>query len=456
VPLPLGPDPSFDYRTATKEAILARASLLEGRVLGDVTGASFIALEAKRGKGEVGAAIEHFFGIPPNSRSEADFPGAEIELKVVPLRRSGRGVRVKERTVISMIDFDQLVLESWGDASVRKKLKILFVFFEHRPDLPKSSFPVRGILFWEPDAATEGFIRADWERVLTKVRHGLAHELTESDGRILGPCTKGVDSRSLRSQPFGKARARSRAFALKPSFTLDLYERLVRARPTESLVTNQVTSPSDNFEEQLLERFRPFERRTVGDVALELGVPPSDAKNFAASVLRRAFGAKNFRSRIREFEEMGLTPRMARVDANLMPYEALSFPAFRYQELLAETWEDSDLLSRVEYMLIVPVHGDRKKTPQAECRFGRPVFWRPNASQLETIRKEWELYRLEIREGQAAKLTPASETLAIHVRPKARNAKDTDPAPVVGPVVKKCFWLNKPFVRDILMTGLAT
>ena len=61
--LPLEPDPSFDYRTASNEAILARAELLKGHVLGDIVGASFKALEAKRGKGEGGAAIEAFFGI---------------------------------------------------------------------------------------------------------------------------------------------------------------------------------------------------------------------------------------------------------------------------------------------------------------------------------------------------------------------------------------------------------
>ena len=195
--LPLEPDPSFDYRTANKEAILARASLLEGRFLGDIAGASFTATEARRGKAEVGAAIESFFGIPPNSRREADFPGAGIELKVVPLRRTGHGVRVKERTVISIIDFDELALETWDTASVRHKLKILFVFFEHLADLPKSSFPIKAILYWEPDASTNDFIRDDWVRVLTKVRHGQAHDLSESDGRIMGPCTKGVDSRSF-------------------------------------------------------------------------------------------------------------------------------------------------------------------------------------------------------------------------------------------------------------------
>jgi DNA mismatch repair protein MutH len=450
MPHRLEPDPLFDYRTATKETILARASLLEGRVLGDVAGASFIALQAKRGKGEVGAAIEHFFGIPPNSRAEADFPGAGIELKAVPLWRAGRGLRVKERTVISMIDFDGLVLESWDRASVRKKLNILFVFFEHIIDMPKTSFPFSGILYWEPDTPTEGFIRADWKRVVTKVRHGLAHELSEGDGSILGPCTKGADSSVLRSQPFSKVRARPRAFALKPSFTLDLYNRFVRLQADESLVGNALVGAATDFEGQLLERFRRFEGRSVGDVALELRVPPSDAKSYAARVLRRGFGARDFRSRIREFEEMGLTPRMARVDPNFQPYEALSFPAFRYKELLEETWEDSDLLSRIEYMLIVPVHGRKKSTRQADCHFGRPVFWRPSAVQLESIRQEWELFRLEISLGRAENLTPASETVAIHVRPHARDSGDVDFAPIVGPVIRKSFWLNRGWVQSIL------
>ncbi len=453
--LPLEPDPSFDYRSANKDAILARASLLEGHVLGDITGASFTAVEARRGKGEVGAAIEHFFGIPSNSRQEADFPSAGVELKVVPVRRSRHGVRAKERTVISMIDFDDLVLETWDTASVRKKLRILFVYFEHSADMPKSSFPIMCVLYWEPDETTYGFIRADWERVLTKVRHGLAHELSEGDGRIMGPCTKGADSQSLRIQPFGDVRARSRAFALKPSFTTDLYEQSVSEREDESLVRNLGATATASFEDQLLERFERFEGRTVGDVAAELRVPLSASKSYSAQVLRRAFGARNFNSRIREFEEMGLTPRVSRVDSTSMPYESLSFPAFRYKELIEETWEDSDLLSRVEYMLVLPLQGKRKNTPQADCLLRSPVFWRPSAAELETIHREWELFRLEIREGMANHLTPASETVAIHVRPHARNSGDVDFAPIVGPVIRKSFWLNRPWVQAMLRSKSA-
>lgn len=442
---------AFDYRTASEEEILAKARELRGKRLGDIPQATFEALTGGTGRGEVGHAIEAFFGIPQNSLSMPDFPGARIELKVVPLRRTGRGLGVKERTVISLIDYMALIEETWAEASVRKKLKILFVFFEHLDGKPKASFPIREVLLWEPDARTDALLQADWDRVFAKVRQGRADELSESDGAIMGPCTKGATGLSRRPQPFGDP-ARPRAWALKPTFTLQLF-RAITAPPAVSLLEDLGLDAAKQFETRLLDRFSNFIGRTVEDVGAELGVPPSDAKSYAAAVVRRIFGAKSFRAEIVEFEEMGLTPRITRVGENLMPYEALSFPAFRYHPLLEETWEDSDLLARVEYMLLIPVHGRMKSTPQKDCTLGVPVFWRPTVEELDLIRREWEIFRLEIREGRADHLMPASETLAIHVRPHSRDARDTDDAPVIGPVVKKSFWLNQPFVRDILRAG---
>jgi DNA mismatch repair endonuclease MutH len=441
---------TFDYRTASETEILARAHELEGRLLGGLPGARFTAATGGRGRAEVGHAIESHFGIPKNRSPLPDFPRAGIELKVVPLRRTGRGLGVKERTVISQIDYVKLMDQTWDTASVRSKLKILFVFFEHLDGQPKLAFPIHEILLWEPDARTDALLRADWERVFTKVRQGRAHELSESDGAIMGPCTKGATGASVRPQPFGTIKAKSRAWALKPSFTWRLYQAITKPPPVESLLEELGLSVSEQFEARLIERFAPYVGRTVDDVAEELGVPPSSSKSYAASVARRIFGAKGFRTKILEFEEMGLTPRITRVRDDLMPYEATSFPAFRYHALLEEEWDDSDLLAHIEYMLFLPVEGRTKETPQGGCTFGLPIFWRPTTAQLDLIRREWELFRIEIERGLAKRLTPASEAIAIHVRPHARSARDTDDAPVVGPVVKKSFWLNRAFVRGIL------
>ena len=443
----------FDYRTASEEEILAEAKRLRGRLLGSLPGATFTAASGATGRAEVGLAIEAHFGIPPNSSPLPDFPGAAIELKAVPLRVTGRGLGVKERTVISLIDYMTLMGETWASASVRKKLKILFVFFEHLDDHPKSSFPIRAVLLWEPDDRSEALLRADWERVFAKVRQGRAHELSESDGRIMGPCTKGATSLSRRPQPFGDQLAKPRAWALKSSFTWRLYQAISDATPAESLLEDLGLNAAEEFEVPFARSLLSLRERTVGDVGAELDVPPSDAKSYSAATVRRIFGAKGFRTKIVEFEEMGLTPRITRVRDDLMPYESLSFPAFRYHSLLEETWEDSDLLARIEYMLLIPIHGRMKSTPQKDCTLGVPVFWRPSADQLELIKQEWETYRIEIREHKADRLTPASETRAIHVRPHARDSRDTDEAPGLGQIVKKSFWLNRPFVQQILMAA---
>jgi DNA mismatch repair protein MutH len=443
----------FDYRTASEGEIRAEAELLQGRLLGSLPGAKFSAAKGATGRAEVGHAVEAHFGIPPNSSPLPDFPGAGIELKVVPLYRTGRGLAVKERTVISLIDYAKLMDQTWTTASVRTKLKILFIFFEHIHGMPKSAFPVRGVLLWQPDARTDALIRADWERVFAKVRQGRAHELSESDGALMGPCTKGATGESRRRQPLGDQLAKPRAWALKPSFTWRLYQAVTKPTPSESLLDEIGLAAAKEFETRLTRRFSPYLGRTVADVGLELGVPRSTSKSYAASVAWRTFGGRGFRAKILEFEEMGLTPRAPRVGSDLMPYEHVSFPAFRHRELLDETWEDSALLAHIEYMLFVPIHGPARGTPQGECTFGSPVFWRPSTEQVDLIRREWELFRTEIERGGSASLTPASETKAIHIRPHARDSRDTREAPGAGQVVKQSFWLNRPFVQQILLVG---
>jgi DNA mismatch repair protein MutH len=156
------------------------------------------------------------------------------------------------------------------------------------------------------------------------------------------------------------------------------------------------------------------------------------------------------RAHIKEFEVTGLTLRITRVNNDSYPYEAISFRAFDYFELLEESWEDSSLLSDVEYILLIPIHAPSRSTPQHESTFGSPVFWRPTADDLTLIAQEWELYRLEIRHGKANHLSPASETTAIHIRPHGRNREDTKPAPGEPHARKQSFWLNRPYIRAIL------
>ena len=127
----------------------------------------------------------------------------------------------------------------------------------------------------------------------------------------------------------------------------------------------------------------------------------------------------------------------------------MSFPAFHHQEVIFESWEDSDLLGRLNRLLIVPVHREKGATLSATV-LGEPLFWSPSAAELAGIRQEWERYRTLIEHGESRSLPKASETTYIHVRTHGRNAKDRDQAPGGLDVTKKSFWLNDKFVRRIL------
>lgn len=259
----------FDHTTALAGDIRRFASMLVGRPLGEIPGVRFTD-DPVRGKGEIGLAVETFFGIPAGNAPEADFVGAGIELKVVPLVRSGNALKTKERTVIGMIDYRSLISEAWESAHVRKKLSILFVFYEHVVGQPKSTYLVKAIKLWSP-GKEEPILKRDWQTVRDKVLAGLAHELSESDGRLMGPCTKGSSSRVRVPQPVTRYApvAKPRAFALKPAFTTALYRRIKGDDAAmQSLMAQLAISEIDRFESTILRHYDRFVGRTLAGLLL--------------------------------------------------------------------------------------------------------------------------------------------------------------------------------------------
>ncbi len=68
--------------------------------------------------------------------------------------------------------------------------------------------------------------REDWNKIVNKIMDGKAHELSESDTKYLGACTKGSTKvASMKSQPFSNKLAMQRAFSLKTQYMSILLER---------------------------------------------------------------------------------------------------------------------------------------------------------------------------------------------------------------------------------------
>lgn len=444
----------FDGDAATEAEVLEYAKKLRGKRLRDVLPASGRVAESKPGdKGAVGQLVERAFGLARSSEQRPDFGNAGIELKVVPLKRSSRSVRSKERTSVTMIDYGALVDETWQTAKVRKKIeKILFVFYYHVDKGNPLDTVIEETVLWIPQGELLPQLRSDWSVVRKKVLDGLAHEISEGDGRVLGAATKGAGGGKLVDQPRNQAvRAKPRAWALKPALTTWLYEeKRAGKKPVISLRDALKLKPAEGFEDAVLQRLESYEGRTLAEVAKLLGVPISKAKSAAAILVRRAIGVLDEKALIREFKERGIQIKIVPLSPAGRPYEAMSFPKFNHMEVWKEEWEESDLLQQLDRMLVVPLVRAERKTPKERQVWGRAFFWSPSADQLNGIECEWRDYCRRIQAGEANKLPGASQTRYIHVRPHARDSRDTELAPRVGQVVKKCFWLNQDFIARVV------
>ena len=421
-----------------------------------------------RGKSGAGLVVEACFGIPPNPTPEPDFPVCGVELKTLPLVRSGRGLRVKERTSISQIDYDELNRETWATASVRKKLRsVLFVFVLMTPGRPLEA-RIYDSRIWHPDDEDIIIFEMDWTRTQELVRKGLAHQITESEAWALSASRKGArNDQDLVRQPNSSIRAMRRAFALKPSFTTWAFSELLGRNPSESVIERLLPEVRNRgisvAEVRLLNPLLRLAGQRLDVIEAEYRVRPSLSKNFAATIIKRTLGFSRVNSRVRELDELGIEVRVLNVrESDRRPWEAVSFPAISLTELVEQEWEDSELANQLHRVLFVPTYSNRRQVPQRERRLGRSFFWSPSLFELETIRREWTMLRDEVADGRARyhylpgsharrnDLTPASRTQTIHMRPHGRDAQDVDTDPKGNPVTRQCFWLNIGFIQGLL------
>lgn len=446
----------FDYRTATADQIMTHARWLAGRSLGELNAVLAVPFDlASSHKGTVGHMVESYFGIPQNSRQEADFPAAGIELKILPVRvRSGGNYAAKERTVLSMIDYDSLVDENWPAASVRKKLNhILFVFYRDDAAIPMAQRRFLDVVEWRPTDDLEPTLRHDWETVQSKVRIGKADELSGRDSVLLEAATKGRDSSARVSQPRSDTPAKPRAWSLKAKFGTALLVLHTQAQAGAEIIDLRqrlAPKPGRNILDALLEHLWEHDGMTLGAISQRNGKSIQRGKAGAALFMRQVFGITRTDATFRELLELGVTVRTVRVSPRGNPYESTSFPYFDYFELADETWEDSELKSFLEQVLFIPLVGATKASQRPTLMVGRSFIWRPNDSEWVQIQHEWEMFRDLIRTGQANALPTAERTKIIHVRPHATNSSKKLKAPGGIMAQKSSFWLNREFVERLV------
>ena len=149
---------AINYDDSSITSILKYAQTFKNKTLRDIMphkiaeAVSDINLEyGTRRKGNFGNLVEEYvFGYSPNSNNQADFHKVGLELKTTPLKKLKSGKLVsKERLVFSMIDYMNIINETWEESSFltkNKLLLLLFYLYEKNLDILDYEFKIIQIL----------------------------------------------------------------------------------------------------------------------------------------------------------------------------------------------------------------------------------------------------------------------------------------------------------------------
>lgn len=452
------------YNSKNKKSVIDYAKLLKGKTLRQVCESNI--LEHKySGKGNFGQILEKFyFGYEPNSNSEADFIEIGMELKTTPLKQLNLNeFRSKERLVLNIINYLDVVNQQFETSDFWKKNKnILLIFYLHQSNCDLLDYLIKLVDEWTFPKIDLEIIKKDWEFIKQKIIDGKAHELSEGDTFYLGACTKGANANSTRDQPFNEIRAKQRAYSLKQGYVNHIIASIAKEEsgtygkliPTDAIVHKM------NLNEIVYEKFIPYVGKTIDQITTKTGVKLNmSAKNFYANLTNAILGIE-LNKEIEEFEKAEIIVKTVRLKENNLPKEDISFPNFKFNEIVKENWDDSNFKEILEHKFLFVFF--QFENNQLVLR--KVKFWNmPYSDKLEA-KKVWSKTKSIIMKGLIVKEVKGktrytnfpnkSFNSVSHVRPHAKNAADTFPLPTkdkltkVKEYTKHCFWLNNTYVRD--------
>ncbi len=435
-----------------------------GKSINDILNEEIVTVEDKdANKGGLGQLIEKYlFGMDNNSDSEPDFMPAGIELKVTPYKKiKGDKLSAKERLVLNIIDYMTEYKNTFRSSHFwykNNKIQLLWYLWEANKDKKDLIITHEKLLELEKNEDLKQ-IEEDWNFIINKIREGKAHEISEADTMYLGACSKGVNALSTRQQPFSDIPAMQRAFCFKNSYMTQLVRKYIG---DYSNVEKILKGTNDTFNEFVLNIIAKYKGKSQNELMNEFNID-TKAKNVNSMLISRMFNVKSKLSETEEFQKAKIIPKTIRIEENGRIKESISFPYFKYTEIVNQDWETSDLREELEttkYMFFI------FKMENGEYIFKGIKLWNMPEIDIETsVMEMWKKTYNTIKTGNIVKsiengirktnFVGMSENNVCHVRPHGRNASDVCKLPVADRLTgateytKHCFWINNNYIRKI-------
>lgn len=444
--------------------------------------------ENNKRKGGLGNLIEeHYFGFKANSKQEADFPEAGVELKVTPfVCNSENQVRAKERLVITMISYDSPVVENFEDSHVWQKCKlILLIYYCHDNEIrDKKDFIIKYVKLFTPPPNDLKIIKDDYKKIINKIKRGKANELSEADTMYLGACTKGSTMlKSIVPQKYyaPDKKARKRAFCFKNSYMTYVLNNYIvtNKKDSEPIVKSNNDLDNITFDELIVNKIKTYIGLTDKKLSKKFDLPYTANKAQWNMLAFRMLGIKS--NKATEFKKANIAVKTIRLNKKNKNVESMSLPNYSLMDFVTEkNWEDStfyEYLSSTKFLFIV------FKEMNNEYRLIGVQLWNMPNDDLVIAGKDWMKFHNTIIDGVQFKIThdkngkqiiknnlpKKSDINIIHMRPHTSKSyyvfkdgsahgngkfSDSDELPNGCRMTKQSFWLNNDYVLKQLDKSL--
>ena len=452
------------YDKSDLNSILLHASKLTNKTLRDFIDNGEIIIGGTNTKGMFGQIVESgYFQIENNNSPRPDFQEAGIELKVTPIKKIGSGLVSKERLILGIINYDDVPKRHFN-IFLDKDSHILIVFYLWNEDMDIYDYPFLKVVDWKPTKEELRIIQDDWNVIEGYVMRGEAHLLSERHTKYLAACTKGAGhGKDLRSQPFSSEPAKQRALSFKVSFMTDLFHShpdindvLSTANPDSKAIAEN-WSDKVTFEDYVIGLYKPFIGRTCAEIESMLRIElNSDSKQYYYTLSLAMAGVLG-KKRIKEFEQAGILVKTIRIRTDGKSKESMSFPHIRYDEMVTQSWEESDFYSQLDHEFFSPVFEftskDTKKQGKKELRFKGAFFWTLSDEEFEIVHEVWEDTKSRILAKDFDHFVKMTDNRISHIRPHGKNSLDLTTYDG-EPVKKLAFWLNSTYIEKKVRKNL--
>jgi len=445
-----------NYNPYSISSIFNYAKNLKGHTLADKCHSDILE-KSIAGKGNFGQYLEKFyFGYEPNNNPEPDFSYVDVELKTGAILETSKGFRAKERLAIGIINFSNIINESFESSHVWEKLKMpLLVFHVYKKDEDPRNYKVSNVNIVQYTNAEIAQIRDDWNLIRNKVANGKAHEISGGDTLLLEAATTGSKNQKYVAQPFSDELAHPRRFALKQAFVTTLLKKesyLVEEEIISSTVEEEIVPPL--VEEEMIspQTFLINKLKEYRDISLDeaismLNIEKSTQKNFISKVSKKLV-EKILLDEYSEniFDSLELIHKTCRVfDGKLK--ENISFPYMKYDELVQQEWEESDFHQIIESKFMFVFW----ESINNEFYLKKISFWNAPPKDVLEAKRIWEKTKQLILDKQADNLPKTKESYFVHVRPHGRDSNDKYPTLYGVDVKKQSFWIHKNYIEENIL-----